>query len=400
MSLNWNFKVWGAVIVVALLLSVSGAFLSTIERENESVSILARVNNDGSGIFLKNEYEGLTITDPDGWEGLTFMTPGPSSIQHMILSDIVKGTFDMKFLQWGPDKDSHNTVFWTQMSPGNMLNYMFTSGSDIAGGIAWEPHYATALADVRCKGIAVTSDYWNGHPCCVVAVNNTFLSGNEVAVERFLAGYSKSVQWILDTLESDPNTEDYKLLLKLTTNIGTPKSTNTQMSNETAMNAMENITYAYEIGDLAEQLAEVVNTYINLKMVQEKTLTDAGFESSLAFTQHLIQGQYLEGAFHEDELIGGELVKGVRKTPVELGYNKGDHITTINVAYLATDIHQMALHVGKELGIFLEYGINVHLHGPFPAGGDVMNALLSRHSDLGFVGSPPVVSSSVNALRS
>lgn len=390
MSLNWNFKVWGTVIVVALLLSVSGAFLSTIERENESVSILARVNNDGSGIFVKNEHEDLDIHSEVGWKGLIFMTPGPSSIQHMILNDIVKD-LNLDFAQRGTP-GTGNTVFWTQMSPGNMLNYMFTKeGLDVSGGIAWEPHYATALADVRCKGIAVTSDYWSGHPCCVVAANNTFLLKNEVAVERFLAGYSKSVQWILDTLEPGAKVDDLNLLLELTTNIGTPKTPNaTQMSNDTAMNAMENITYAYEIGDLADQLAEVVDTYKNLGIVQNKTLTDAGFESSLAFTQHLIQGQYLENTFEG----------GILKSPEELGYNNGDHITTINVAYLATDIHQMALHVGKELGYFLEYGINVHLHGPFPAGGDVMNALLSRHSDLGFVGSPPVVSSSVNALRS
>jgi len=69
MGLNWNFKVWGAVAVVVLLLSMSGAYLSTIEQENESVSILARVNNDGSGIFVKNSVTELTITDPNGWRG-------------------------------------------------------------------------------------------------------------------------------------------------------------------------------------------------------------------------------------------------------------------------------------------------------------------------------------------
>lgn len=393
MGLNWNFKVWGAVAVVVLLLSMSGAYLSTIEQENESVSILARVNNDGSGIFVKNSVTELTITDPNGWRGLIFMTPGPSSIQHMILSDIVKDMPPLKFAQWGTPGDS-DTVFWTQMSPGNMLQYMFSeSGSDIDGGIAWEPHYATAIADGRCKGIAVTSEYWPGHPCCVVAANNTFLLENEQSVERFLAGYSKSVDWILATLERDSSHPDYQLLLELTTDIGTPKTPSAaQMSQGTAINAMKNITYAYAIDDLAEQLAEVVAKYKSLGIVKENTLTDAGFGTPLDFTQHLIKGQYLAGVFNEDVL----------KSPEELGYNVGDHVATIHVAYLATDIHQMALHVGinAKLGFFSEYGVHVILDGPFPAGGDVMNALLSRHSDLGFVGSPPVVSSSVNALRS
>ena len=398
MSLNWNFKVWGAVIVVALLLSVSGAFLSTIERENESVSILARVNNDGSGIFVKNDAPDLKIDIIDGWGGLTFMTPGSSSIQHMILSDIVKD-LGLDFIQDRRNKDS-DTVYWTEMSPGNMLNYMFTSPANIAGGIAWEPHFATAIDDGRCKKVALTSEHLPNHPCCVIAANNTFLSGNEEAVERFLAGYSESVQWILNAL-ADHSSKEYQYLLELTINIGTPEATNaTQMSKETAQKALDNIAYAYEISNLEDQLAEVIETYEELGIVQISTLTDAGFESFLAFTQHLIQGQYLEGAFHEDELIGGELVKGVRKTPEELGYNDGDHITTINVAYLAADIHQIALHVGDKLGFFIGYGIHVNLHGPFNSGGQVMNALLSRHSDLGFVGSPPVVSFSINALRS
>jgi len=71
----------------------------------------------------------------------------------------------------------------------------------------------------------------------------------------------------------------------------------------------------------------------------------------------------------------------------------------IKVAYLAADVHQLALHIGIAKGFFSDYGIEVHLDGPFAAGGDVMNALLAGQADIGFVGSPPVVSLSINALR-
>lgn len=394
MSLNWDLKRWGALALVVCLLFTSGMYLSTMEREKESVSILARANNEGSGIFLRESVyleNPIRIDDKEGWDGLTFMTPGPSSIQHMILSDIVKEEFKMNFVQRGTPS-SGNTVYWTQTAPGNMINYMSTEeGKEIDGGIAWEPHYAVAISDgsaVPCREVADTSDYWEGHPCCVVAANNTFLSNNENAVQRFLAGYVTSVEWINEVLAGDPDSEDYEKLLKMVIKIGTPNEP--KMPESTAIDAIDNIQYAYEISDLAEQLADVVDTYKSLGIVNQQTLTEAGFNTSQEFTEHLIKGQHLENIFDESNIM---------KSPEALGYNGGSK-TTIDVAYLAADIHQIGLHVGIEMGFFDDYGIHIRLNGPFGAGGDVMNALLSGHSDLGFVGSPPVVSSSANALRS
>ncbi|NCA74493.1 MAG: hypothetical protein EOM93_06600 [Gammaproteobacteria bacterium] len=397
MSLNWNYKTWGAVGVLIILLSASGLVLSMEDSEKESVSILARVNNDGSGIFIRADTEDLddmteivdgvlTAVNPDLWEGMVFMTPGPSSIQHMILMDIVKEDLGLNFVQDGTTAE--NAVFWTQVPPGNMLQRMKLPNeqSYIDGGIAWEPHYAVAVNDGLCVELMTTSDYWQGHPCCVVAANNSFLSGNENATERFLAAYMQSVLWVTDAL--DPSSVNHEALIEITKAIGTPSPPT--MSDEVAEAALANITYAYELGDLAEQLAEVVDTYKSLNIVQQSTLTEAGYDSSLAFTEHLVNEQYLAGALNEE---------GGVKEPGDLGYY-GGALTHIGVAYLAADIHQIALHVGIEQGFFEDYGIEIELLGPFAAGGDVMNALLSGHASIGFVGSPPVVSSSINALRS
>jgi NitT/TauT family transport system substrate-binding protein len=397
MSLNWNYKIWGAVGILIVLLSASGMVLSMEDPEKESVSILARVNNDGSGIFIRADTENLadmtetvegvlTAVNPDLWVGKVFMTPGPSSIQHMILMDIVKEDLGLNFVQYGTAAD--DAVYWTQVAPGQMINKITTDDS-IDGGIAWEPHYAVAVNNALCVELMTTSDYWQGHPCCVVAANNSFLSGNGNATERFLAAYMLSVQWVTDALPEDSETHDE--LLEITKRIGTPASSSaTPMSDEVAEAALANITYAYELGDLAEQLAEVVDTYKSLNIVQQSTLTEAGYDSSQAFTEHLVNEQYLAEALNEE---------GGVKEPGDLGYY-GGALTHIGVAYLASDIHQIALHVGIEQGFFEDYGIEIELLGPFAAGGDVMNALLSGHASIGFVGSPPVVSSSINALRS
>lgn len=393
-SLNWNYKTWGAVGVLIILLSASGLVLSMEDSEKESVSILARVNNDGSGIFIRADTEDLadmtetadgvlTAVNPQYWVGKVFMTPGPSSIQHMILMDIVKEDLGLNFVQYGTVAD--NAVYWTQVAPGQMIDKITTDDS-IDGGIAWEPHYSVAVNDGLCVELMTTSDYWQGHPCCVVAANNSFLSGNENATERFLAAYMQSVLWVTDAL--DPSSVNHEALIEITKAIGTPSPPT--MSDEVAEAALANITYAYELGDLAEQLAEVVDTYKSLNIVQQSTLTEAGYDSSLAFTEHLVNEQYLAGALNEE---------GGVKEPGDLGYY-GGALTHIGVAYLAADIHQITLHVGIEQGFFEDYGIEIELLGPFAAGGDVMNALLSGHASIGFVGSPPVVSSSINALRS
>ena len=165
--------------------------------------------------------------------------------------------------------------------------------------------------------------------------------------------------------------------------------------NKIAIDALANIKYTYTLNydgvggaKLTEQLEEIIKVYENLGIVQKEVLTNAGFESFKDFTEHLVQDQYLADVF----------IGGVLKTPEEMGYAGG--MTTINVAYLSADVHQIALHIGISEGFFEEYGIHVDLKGPYAAGGDVMNALLSKHANLGFVGSPPVVSSSINALRS
>ncbi len=312
------------------------------------------------------------------------MTPGPSSIQHMMLMEIVKG-MGLSFIQDGPGV-STDGVRWTQKAPGQMVQYL-KSNETVTGGIAWEPHYAVAIESGDCKSILRTSDYWEGHPCCVVAGNNSYLSDNQVAATRFLAAYVESVDWmqsIMDNGSSDPN---WSYLINKAISVGTPTN---PMEEATAEIALNNIFYTYELGGLNDQLAGVVETYESLGLVNPNALPDAGFATPLDFTNHLINGTYLDSVFNDSEHTD-------LKTPSEMGV-VGTGSVRVKVAYLAADVHQLALHVGIDKGFFNEYGIEVELIGPFAAGGDVMNALLAGQANIGFVGSPPVVSLSINAL--
>jgi ABC-type nitrate/sulfonate/bicarbonate transport system substrate-binding protein len=391
--LNWNFKMWGAVLAVVIVLSASGAYLSQQDFEGESVSIISRVNNDGSGIFVRNDApdgfvtrDGGTVTyNADVWKGTLFMTPGPSSIQHMILMDIVKEEMGLDFVQQGSGT-STDAVFWTQVAPGQMLAWM-DENTEVTGGIAWEPHYMVAIGSGKCKGVLGTGEYWSGHPCCVIAGNNSYLSNNQMQVERFLAAYVMSVEWMISAMDAGSG-EDYEFLISKTISVGTPTD---PMPASTAEAALGNIVFTYELGNLKEQLADVVDTYTSLGLVKPEALPNAGFETPLDFTTHLINETYLNSVFKDSDHL--EL-----KTPEEMGVVVTGAVR-IKVAYLAADVHQLALHIGIAKGFFSDYGIEVQLVGPFAAGGDVMNALLAGQADIGFVGSPPVVSLSINALR-
>lgn len=397
MKLNWNFKMWGAVFAVAIILLASGIVLSKDSQDQESVSIISRVNNEGSGIFVRADTgktfvtvdgEGNVTYHPEDWKGTVFMTPGASSIQHMILMDIVKEKMGLNFVQNGVSA-GHDTVYWMEVVPGRMATTLENDEKlNITGGIAWEPHFAISLASGNCKMVMDTSQYWSGHPCCVISGNNTYLDSNRETVVRFMAAYIKSVQYMTDTFYG-PDSEERTELINMVIDVGTPFEP--KMTAATASAAFENIQYVYELGNLNEQLADVIETFESLGVVKRDARTEAGYAEPIDFANHLIRNEFIDGAFSDAEHT-------VLKTPKELGV-VGTGSVRIRVAYLAADIHQMPLHVGIEKGFFREYGVEAELFGPFSAGGDLMTALLSGEANIGFAGSPPVVSTSINNLR-
>jgi len=86
------------------------------ERDNSpTISVLAMVNAEGSGIFSSDK--NLDIDNKEGWGGKTFMTPGAGSIQHEMLKSLAQN-FNMKFTSGtGSDKD---TIYWAGVAPGLM----------------------------------------------------------------------------------------------------------------------------------------------------------------------------------------------------------------------------------------------------------------------------------------
>lgn len=388
---------WAVVAALIVVLAATGTVLANKEVEKQSISIVARVNNDGSGIFVRGDVNvddlvtidgGVVTYHPDGWRDMLFMSPGPSSIQHMILMDIVKKKVGLGFVQNGVPY-TEPSVRWTQVAPGQMKDMMAKSKDDnlIHGGIAWEPHFANIVAS-GAKKVISSSQYWEDHPCCVVAVNKKYMDTHGEQVKRFLAAYVKSAIKVGDILETGIG-DEYEGLIDLVVRVGAPKEGT--LDRNAAKVAMANTTYTYELSNLSDELTKVAETYKGLGLFSDETLTDAGFDGVQDFIEYLIK----DGPLSEVVVNDGSGPRA--KTPAELSLS--DNSYRVDVAYLAADTHQIALHYGIEKGYFQEYGIYVNLMGPYAAGGDVMGALLSEHANIGLVGSPPALLQSINALR-
>ena len=88
---NWNVKLWAIVIALIVVLAGTGFALSDRTNADDTSIVLARANTEGSGIF--GDEPGMAVSDDDGymvlvkekWGGKVIATPGPTSIQYMII---------------------------------------------------------------------------------------------------------------------------------------------------------------------------------------------------------------------------------------------------------------------------------------------------------------------------
>ncbi|MFO7987466.1 MAG: ABC transporter substrate-binding protein [Desulfatiglandaceae bacterium] len=70
----------------------------------------------------------------------------------------------------------------------------------------------------------------------------------------------------------------------------------------------------------------------------------------------------------------------------------------IRIAYLQSDIHQLACWVALEKGYYKEAGLNVEVAGIFKAGPEEMSAFAAGELDMGYVGEAPATTAVANGV--
>ena len=396
-----------AAIVVAFLLSSSILVLFyNQESEDNEINLVARVNTEGSGIYLDAQYDprdfvqfnddgtiaydddGKVIYKVDAWRGKIFGTPGPTSIQHLQLQSIVVNDLGLKYLPYTVGTTLSDDAVYHVSNITNAAAFESTSNRNLAGGILWEPQVQAILAsDVReAVLLMTTNDFDPGHACCVIGASHEFITSNPQVTVRFLAAYIEAVDW-LNAAKQDKSSEEYQYLL----NVAADRTGITD--RQVLENALDIVTYTYggqgegdtayapltslenDIMELADELYALSDGPL------KRTMQSLGFSSLHEFAQRYVNDGYLAQAM-ELEIP-------------ESGYSTAN----VTVGVISGDIHQIAIHLGMDLGIFDKYGINITVNSAANGGG-VATSLQNGEADFGFVGAPPMTIAVINGQLS
>lgn len=389
-------KIIAAAIVAIIVIASVGVYALTKNstETDSSYTLLARVNTEGSGIYIEDsvldERGGLsafyTINDDDtytidttnaeAWGGLIFGTPGQTSIQHIQLQTIVEDYLGLTFslYQEGTNVDSQHVYYVSSITNAtNALN-----NGIIEGGILWQPQYQAIVDDASGKftALALTNNIFPDHTCCVLAGSTSYIKSNTGVTERFLAAYVEGVEWVQYALANPASTEYTDLVaLSMAKTVG--------LTEEEIKKSLATVTYTYGDADddapLASLIADVAALTDSLEALGslKHTVQDLGFSNSTDFANAFIDDSYLSNVLNDD-------------------VSKSSSMVTVGVAVITGDLHQIALHAAIEQGFFAEYGINISLSGATNGAG-VAVALQNRTVQFGLMGAPPAAITTINS---
>ena len=376
---NWNVKLWAIVIALIVVLAGTGFALSDRTNADDTSIVLARANTEGSGIFgdepgMAVLEDGYMVLVKEKWAGKVIATPGPTSIQYMIIKEQLLSVGLTVKAYDNTNPPGSNEVQLKDVGVG-LMAAEFAAGT-IDGGIAWEPIYSDILDNAPgAYDVCMTNQLEGqlGHACCMVVANSNFLNDNSEATVRFLAAYCDAVDFINNAKFLGPGSDEYKELMK------SCKVLLNGYDNEVIEEALANVTYTYNLTNFEDEYVDLIHAYQESGVIPRNAMDTIG-QTPEQFAKAHIDGTYLNNA---------KSISKVEYKPV-----------TIRVAYLGADIHQLALQVAKDLRYFADYGIEIENIGPFAAGGAVLDAILTGEADIGFAGAPPTVMKTVNLAAS
>jgi ABC-type taurine transport system substrate-binding protein len=274
---------------------------------------------------------------------------------------------------------SAKTIKYTDVPPVNQQAYIQQGLID--GGVSWEPYDSDSISNGTGHALLWSSDIWPNHPCCVVVVDNDFLTSNLQAALGVMKAHIEANKWIAQTIANRNTTEgqaNYSLLLNLGASFSNRNTTVVAMS-------LEHMTLDYNITEQqVNYLKTFVQSYIDSGLIKQETIPNVdAFVNNLVNTSYLTQADALQ--------------------PVAAG----SALTTVRLGYLNGDLHQFArvvaesAAVGNLLGLgdrtlFNAYGVQTQAPSGMPGsgyanGGAVMTGFAAKNVDVGYLGAPPTL---------
>lgn len=424
-----------AVAVVVLLLSVCvivGEATSDKSTNANSVSVISRVNTEGSSVFISNAYmkthdlaskidpstgmnyfvhksdnstalfdldteTGLVKFDKKyagDWDQMVFGTPGKTSIQHKMLQAVVE-SMGLKFVSNSQDKVS-NAVYFDQ----SMTNKDKWNSLSVDGGTIWQPVCGAieSGSDKPATRLYGTEQYDPGHSCCVIAANNNYLLNNEALIIRFLAAYIESVDLVNKAISDSKkgmSTDTYEKLVKM-------GADQTGQTDEVVKQALLEVKYTYGLSSSEDTDDNPLNSLrtaasglvdgFSKDNTLSRTVQDLGYKDTKEFADAYVNDYYLSKALL--------LVQDVADGKVD---TKTFDSARISVAVIGGDIHQIALHFGNSKedkntcgNLFQKYGIQLTV-STATNGAGVATSLQNGAANIGIMGLPPITITTVNS---
>jgi NitT/TauT family transport system substrate-binding protein len=269
------------------------------------------------------------------------------------------------------------TVYYITVAPKDMSAWL--ASGKIDGYIAWEPYVSDSVVGDVGSVIEWSGQIIPNHPCCVIAVDNSFLAGADgpALAARFVRAHIDATNWMNDAL-SHPSGANYTLLINMAVQF-------TQRNASVVEEAFTHIKYDYVMdAHFSSILEQFTNMYISNGMVTNQTLAADGYSSPADFVNSYVNGTYLAAAADVAPVSGA--------APIRLGYLLGD-------------LHQMAQVVAQNTSIladgksmFQEYGLSVTdaAGAPFANGGAEMTAFQAGSVDIGYLGAAPAILNHLN----
>ncbi|MBO4569579.1 MAG: ABC transporter substrate-binding protein [Candidatus Methanomethylophilaceae archaeon] len=283
---------------------------SSITNESKAYNLVARVNSEGSGFFVKKAVlddpsaavparngtafytvsDGAFLVGPENaaaWGGLVYATPGTTSIQHIQLLSIAS-QLGLKVAMYTVNTSVNaDTIYYVS----NLANYQAIVGDkSISAGVIWEPQYQRVIEESPdYVSLGLTNDFFPDHTCCVIASNVSYAKANSASLEKFLSGYSDAVSFVVKALE-DVDSDDYKWLVSFT------KSKVPGLTDQEVKESLSNITYLYadgKDGNLSKLKSDIESLVAGLKDVGALT---KDVSDPAAFANLFVNDQYLKAA--------------------------------------------------------------------------------------------------------
>lgn len=261
-------------------------------------------------------------------------------------------------------------VYWIGIPPKDQQASLHDGVVD--GAISWEPYCSDSILAGDAHVLKWSGEIWPNHPCCVVAVKTSFLESNPDLVARMARAHIEADLWIIDALEH-PDGANYTMLMQM-------GATFSVRSTEVVEAAVQHIKYSYELTpEVLNGFGDFTQMFINLNQ------TNLGSYASIdAFVSDFVDDSVIDAALlvqPSNEILG-----------------------TVNLGYLAGDLHQFARvvamnsTVGGGKTLYEKFGLNVVAANPagYLNGGAVMDAFAGNAIDVGYLGAPPAILKKLN----